>query len=113
MSRVLQAQRDYLSNLNEGDVRFALAVEGAFVRGMRNIGYWNTGTALDELIDNAIQADAKNILVLLATAGEDQKPVAIAIVDHGHGMDPEMVRPAASWGGTGRENDRTGFGRYG
>jgi hypothetical protein len=28
-------------------------------------------------------------------------------------MDPEMIRLSAIWGGTHRENDRTGFGRYG
>jgi hypothetical protein len=43
----------------------------------------------------------------------DAKPTSIAIVDNGHGMDPDMLRLAVIWGGTHRENDRHGFGRYG
>ena len=42
-----------------------------------------------------------------------KKPNMLAIIDDGHGMDPEMIRVASIWGGTHRENDRDGFGRYG
>ncbi len=37
----------------------------------------------------------------------------IAIIDDGHGMEPEMIRAAVLWGGTHRRNDRSGFGRFG
>ena len=87
----------------------------AFVKGMRDIGYKSTAFALDELIDNSIQAGARKIHVAFGYAGKgsEKKPDMLAIVDDGHGMDPLMVRASVIWGGTHRHNDRTGFGRYG
>jgi hypothetical protein len=114
ISNDLAAQREYARRKHEEDFDFGLTVADAFVRGIRDIGYRDTGRALDELIDNALQAEATKILVTFGFgADSDSKPTAIAVVDNGHGMDPEMIRLSAIWGGTHRENDRTGFGRYG
>lgn len=111
LSQDLLAQRRYAEKI---DHDFGLTVAGAFVRGIRDIGYRDTGRALDELIDNAIQAESTKVLVTFGyDPSSDAKPTAIAVVDNGHGMDPEMVRLSVIWGGTHRENDRTGFGRYG
>src|SRR5205814_912236 len=41
------------------------------------------------------------------------KPDTLAIIDDGNGMIPDMIGYAVRWGGTDREGDRTGFGRYG
>src|SRR5690606_30389922 len=41
------------------------------------------------------------------------KPDHLALIDNGNGMIPEMITYAVMWGGTDRENDRKGFGRYG
>jgi hypothetical protein len=114
ISKDLAAQREYEQlKLDEG-FDFGLTVADAFVRGIRDIGYRDTGRALDELIDNALQAEATKILVTFGFgADSDAKPSAIAVVDNGHGMDPGMIRLSAIWGGTHRENDRNGFGRYG
>jgi hypothetical protein len=110
----LAAQRSYAQQKDREEFDFGLTVVDAFIRGIRDIGYRNTGRALDELIDNAIQAEASKVLVAFGFGPEsDSKPNAIAIVDNGHGMDPEMLRLAVIWGGTHREDDRTGFGRYG
>jgi hypothetical protein len=110
----LAAQREYARKKVDEGFDFGLTVADAFVRGIRDIGYRGTGRALDELIDNALQAEATKILVTYGFGPEsDAKPTAIAVVDNGHGMDPEMIRLSAIWGGTHRENDRTGFGRYG
>lgn len=114
ISKDLAAQREYARKKVESGFDFGLTVADAFVRGIRDIGYRDTGRALDELIDNALQAEATKILVTFGFGPEsDAKPTAIAVVDNGHGMDPEMIRLSAIWGGTHRENDRTGFGRYG
>jgi hypothetical protein len=114
VSQDLLAQRAYTEQIDSDHFDFGLTVAGAFVRGIRDIGYRDTGRALDELIDNAIQAEATKVLVTFGFgAGSDAKPTAIAVVDNGHGMDPKMVRLSTIWGGTHRENDRTGFGRYG
>jgi hypothetical protein len=110
----LTAQRDYVQQKKASGFKFGLTVADAFVRGIRDIGYRSTATALDELIDNALQAEAKRVDVAFAfEGGSDSKPSAIAIIDDGHGMDDDMIRLAVTWGGTHRENDRHGFGRYG
>jgi hypothetical protein len=115
LSDDLLAQRAYSQHQTDSGFDFGLTVADAFVRGIRDIGYKNTGTALDELIDNALQAEATKILITFGFEGvkSTAKPTSIALVDNGHGMDPEMIRLAAIWGGTHRENNRQGFGRYG
>lgn len=111
---VLAAQRTYAKQ-NGGRSKFGLMVPEAFVRGIRDLGYRSNGDAVAELIDNAIQAYADRIDVLFGYEGtaSNKKPVQLAIVDNGHGMEPDMIRMAVMWGGTHRENDRGGLGRYG
>lgn len=110
----LNAQRKYTSQLALQGQDFALVAAEAFVRGIRDIGYKSTATALDELIDNSIQAGATRVDVAFEYARQSSsKPTGIAVIDNGHGMDPEMIRASVMWGGTHRENDRSGFGRYG
>jgi hypothetical protein len=109
----LENQHAYVESLRkDGDRGFALIAASAFVQGMRDSGYRSTATAIDEFVDNSFQSEATRIDVLYAT--DSSKNVnSIAIVDNGHGMEPEMIRAAVLWGGTHRFNDRTGFGRYG
>ena len=109
------SQAKYVDDLKKRRFKFGLTVGEAFVRGIRDIGYKSTGTALDELIDNAYQAGAENVHVVFGYEGTSstKKPAEIAVIDNGHGMIPDMIRAAVTWGGTHRENDRSGFGRYG
>jgi Histidine kinase-, DNA gyrase B-, and HSP90-like ATPase len=109
----LAAQRAYLEQ--EGaPTKFGLIVPEAFVRGIRDLGYRSNGDALAELIDNALQAYADRVDVLFGFEGGSlKKPSQVAVLDNGHGMDPGMIRMAVMWGGTHRENDRSGLGRYG
>lgn len=113
----LKRQHDYVENLRKrGEDAFALVSPEAFLRGIRDLGYRSTLTAIDELIDNAVQANAHTVWVFPAYKKENKgqrKPDAIVVVDDGHGMEPDMIRIAVRWGGTHRENDRSGFGRYG
>ena len=90
-------------------------VPEAFVRGIRDLGYRSNGDAIAELIDNALQAYAERVDVLFGYDGttSNKKPLQLAVVDDGHGMEAAMIRMAVMWGGTHRENDRTGLGRYG
>jgi hypothetical protein len=109
-----EAQRTYVERVEKDDASIGLIVGAAFVRGIRQIGYKDTGTALYELIDNAIQAGAQNVHVMFAYEDKsDAKPSGIAVLDDGVGMIPGMIRHAIRWGGTDREDDRTGFGRFG
>lgn len=110
-----ERQKAYVTALMENNFKFGLTVGTAFVRGIRDIGYKHTGTALDELIDNAYEAGASNVHVVLNDDGSGRKNNAtqIAVIDDGHGMLPEMIRVAMLWGGTDRENSRQGIGRFG
>ena len=112
--QVLEAQRAYARE-SSGRSKFGLMVPEAFVRGIRDLGYRSNGDAVAELIDNALQAYADRIDVLFGYDGStsNKKPVQLAVVDNGHGMEPDMIRMAVMWGGTHRENDRNGLGRYG
>src|SRR5262249_44796297 len=113
ISADLHAQREYTQQLVDSGFDFGLVLADAFVKGMRDIGYKSTATALNELIDNAIQGEAKNVHVAFGFEKSDKKPDKLAVIDDGHGMDPIMIRAAVLWGGTHRHNDRTSFGRYG
>ncbi|HWB02955.1 MAG TPA: ATP-binding protein [Verrucomicrobiales bacterium] len=88
----------------------------AFVRGMRDIGYKNTAYALNEVIDNAIEARASQIhieLLIDPPRGEDCLK-AVAIIDNGMGMPHEWVRHSIRWGATHRDQKNlTGMGRFG
>lgn len=114
VSDVLAAQREYAQTKGERS-RFGLVVPEAFVRGIRDLGYRSTGDAVAELIDNALQAFADRIDIAFGygLSTSLKKPVQLAVIDNGHGMEPAMIRMAVMWGGTHRENDRTGLGRYG
>jgi hypothetical protein len=108
-------QKAYVASLQQSNFKYGLTVGTAFVRGIRDIGYKSTGTALDELIDNAYEAGATSIHIVLNDDGSGRKGNAsqIAVIDDGAGMIPEMVRVAMLWGGTDRENSRSGIGRFG
>lgn len=93
---------------------WGFTVGTAFVESMRNTYYKHTGTALDELVDNAIEAGAETIHVCFGYEGKsDKKPTSIAIIDNGHGIPTDMLKFAVLWGGTHREGSRNGFGRFG
>jgi hypothetical protein len=90
-------------------------VPQAFVRGIRHIGYRTNVEAIAEFVDNSIQAYAETVDVVFGYDGDGsaRTPTHLAVIDDGHGMDPDMMRFAMMWGGTHRENDRGGLGRFG
>jgi hypothetical protein len=114
ISSVLAAQRAYAEARRERS-KYGLMVPEAFVRGIRDLGYRGNGDAIAELIDNALQAFADRVDIVFGYDGttSSKKPVQLAVIDNGHGMEPDMIRMAVMWGGTHREDDRTGLGRYG
>lgn len=111
----LVAQHDYVEVQKQRGFKFGLTVGDAFVRGIRDLGYKDNGNALAELIDNAAQAGASRVDILFGyeKTNSDKKPTELAILDNGHGMEPDMIRLSVMWGGTHREGDRSGMGRYG
>ena len=112
----LEQQIEYANDLDAKGLDFGFAVGEAFIQSMRNTHYKHTGTALDELIDNSIEAGATHVSVALGYGGKSNaKPDSLAVIDNGHGMPKNMLRRAAAWGGTHRHGPeaRTGLGRFG
>jgi hypothetical protein len=113
-SEVHKRQEEYVASLPSEDGNLDLIVAQAFVRSIRDLGYRNAATALDELIDNALEAGGANIHVAFGFgAKSDAKPDCLAVLDDGFGMVPGMVGASAQWGGTDREGSRNLFGRFG
>lgn len=108
----VQEQRDYLAKLESEHFGWDLVVGEAFVRGMRDIGYKSTAFAMAELLDNSIQAGASRVDVVFGF-DDGSKPTQVAVVDNGHGMEPEMVRASLIWGAGTRAQNTKGFGKYG
>lgn len=88
-------------------------------RALRDSGYKNTAYAVAELIDNAIQADASNVEVLLFEKNirvherERRRLAQIAVLDNGRGMDMGVLRLSLMFGNGTRLEDRNGIGRFG
>lgn len=114
VQNALTAQKHYSADRGT-KAKFGLMVPEAFVRGIRDLGYRGNGDAIAEFIDNSIQAFADRVDVVFGYDGtaSSRKPTQLAVIDNGHGMEPGMIRMAMMWGGTHRENDRLGLGRYG
>jgi len=106
-------QDAYVRRIESEGFGYEFTIAGAFVRSIRDLGYKNAATAIDELIDNAIEAGAQNVHVAFGFGRSNSKPEAVAILDDGYGMLPTMLRASIVWGGTDREGSRQLFGRYG
>jgi hypothetical protein len=111
-----QRQKNYVETMKRRAPGAGIVFADAFLRGMRDIGYKNPAWAIAELVDNAMQASATTVEICYGfkeANTTESKPNQIAIVDDGNGMIPDMIGYAVRWGGTDREDDRSGFGRYG
>lgn len=110
-------QREYVANQKARGGGVGIVFQDAFIRGMRDLGYKDPAWALAELIDNSVQASASTVEIRFgfdkSNSTQAKNPSQIAIIDNGTGMDPEMIGYAVRWGGTDREDDRNGFGRFG
>lgn len=110
----IERQKQYVEKQKENAKGLGVVFADAFLRGMRDLGYKDPAWALSEQIDNAMQAGADTIAIRYGfNQPGSAKPDMIAICDNGNGMIPDMISFAVRWGGTDREGDRTGFGRYG
>lgn len=112
----IDRQRRYVESQKEKGRGLGVVFADAFLRGMRDLGYKNPAWALAEQIDNAFQAASDTVAIRFGfepANKNESKPDMIALVDNGNGMIPEMISYAVRWGGTDREGDRNGFGRYG
>jgi hypothetical protein len=91
------------------------------VQAMRDNGYKNAAYALAELMDNAIQAGAKNVELLcaekdtLVNQRTRKKVDQIAVLDDGSGMTADVLRMALQFGNGTRldPTQHNGIGRFG
>lgn len=111
-----ERQQRYVAEQEAKGGGLGLVFADAFIRGMRDIGYKDSAWAMCEEVDNSVQAGATLIAVRFGYAKGNKtkvKPDMLAVIDNGVGMIPMMISYAVRWGGTDREDDRKGFGRYG
>ncbi len=110
----IERQRKYLSELPE-NFEFPLFNVRRAVESQRASGYRHTAAASREMIDNAIEAGARNIHVVFDTDMESGRRAvsAIAFIDDGSGMLPDMIRYALTWGGGTHFEDTEFIGRFG
>lgn len=86
-----------------------------FIRATRDSGYRGTDSAVAELVDNSIQAGAKNIDIGIGSAEPPGLPgeLYVDLVDDGVGMESSTLVQALRFGGSSRFDDRSSLGRYG
>lgn len=86
---------------------------------LRQAGYRSTATAVAELVDNSIEAEAdtidiiamsKKVLMSKRTSNQVQK---IAVLDNGDGMTTDVLQNCLSLGWGTRLETREGLGRFG
>lgn len=87
------------------------------INAMRETGYRNTTYAIAELIDNAIQANAKNIELLcydrVDPSNGRETIYQIAVADDGDGMNEGVLEKSVQFGNGTRLKNRQGIGRFG
>lgn len=89
-----------------------LLVSSNFIRAVRESGYVSLATALAELIDNSIQAQATTVAIRITRPAPGGHP-RIEIEDDGVGMDATELATCLRFGGSSRFDERDSFGRFG
>jgi hypothetical protein len=83
--------------------------------GLQDNGYKSTVSAIAELIDNSIQANAKNVdIVIIKNTTKDSDEIdEILIIDDGDGMDEKKFQKALQMSSGSNFGSNHGLGRYG
>lgn len=83
---------------------------------LRNSGYKDIESAMAEIIDNSIQAEAKDVMVIIKDRvpewGKRSQVHEVAFIDNGTGMSPEWVQGCLRFG-NGTRKDSKGMGKFG
>lgn len=89
----------------------------AFIDALKSSGYKSTYNAISEIVDNSIDAHAKNVFIigeqkLMYTDSVSEKRIAsFAFLDDGDGMNVEKLSKCLSIGYS--DKDHNGMGRFG
>jgi hypothetical protein len=83
---------------------------------LRNSGYKDIESAMAEIVDNSIQAEAGNVLVIIKDKvpswGKRSQVYEVAFIDDGTGMSPEWVQGCLRFG-NGTRRVTKGMGKFG
>ena len=83
---------------------------------LRNSGYKDIESAMAEIVDNSIQAKAKNVLVIIKDRvpswGKRSQVYEVAFLDDGMGMTAEWVQGCLRFGNGTRRTEK-GMGKFG
>jgi hypothetical protein len=109
----VERQKKHLAKLPK-DFEFPLFNAKQALESQRRNGYRNTAAAAREIVDNALEAGAKVIHVVFDKSNKGKEIVrAVAFIDNGAGMLPQMARFALSWGGGTHFDEPNFIGRFG
>lgn len=112
----VERQKKYVDQLPD-DYQWPLFNAKSALESQRSSAYQNTAAAGREIVDNSIEAHAKNIHVIFESYqknGKGKRLVkSIAFIDDGSGMIPKMARYALTWGGGTHFDDPNFIGKFG
>ncbi len=117
----LDRQQYYTDQLDDETYEYPLFSGKQAVLSQRRSGYRTSTKAAREIIDNALEAGAKNIWVIFdrpeeSIRGKHERKnavSAIAFIDDGPGMTAKMARFALTWGGGTHHEDPVKIGKFG
>src|SRR5262249_17028904 len=111
----VERQEAYLKSL-PSDFAFPLFNARRALEAQRRSGYRNTAAAAREIVDNAIEAGADAVHVVLDVEPHAHGPRVVrslAVIDNGGGMLPLMARCALTWGSGTHFGDPSFIGKFG
>jgi hypothetical protein len=115
----LERQNYYTDMLDDETFEYPLFSGKQAVLSQRRSGYRTTAKAAREIVDNALEAGAKNIWIALdrpTIRGKHEranKVSAIAFIDDASGMSDKMARYSLTWGGGTHHEDPNKIGKFG
>src|SRR5262249_18674759 len=117
----IERQNYYTDQLDDEKYEYPLFSGKQAVLSQRRSGYRTSAKAAREIIDNALEAGAKNVWVIFdrpeeASRGKHERKnavSAIAFIDDGPGMTPKMARYAPTGGGGPHHEDPVKIGKFG
>jgi len=114
----LQRQQKYLDQLGP-DFTYPMFNPKHAMDSQRRNGYRSTAAAAREIVDNSIEAGAKRVHIVFDRGasskayGRAESVTAIAIIDDGSGMLPQMARCALCLGGGTHFEEANFIGKFG
>ncbi|HEY7427682.1 MAG TPA: ATP-binding protein [Gemmataceae bacterium] len=118
----IERQNYYTERLDDETYQYPLFSGKQAVLSQRRSGYRTSAKAAREIIDNAVEAGAKNVWIVFdrpESNGKSKKDdprnkvAAIAFIDDGPGMTPKMARYSLTWGGGTHHEAPTKIGKFG